>query len=122
MGKRATTDKAFTIPQCGVVKGGRLDGWRFHFCCFRFDGRALKVVARCTPPAWPFFREIGMDHRHFDKLRPVTGDRAKRLPIDSLIETTCRVSGFTRIPPWLINSTLTLRARVKRTHELNERK
>lgn len=115
MGNRANPDKAITIPQCGVVKGGRLNGWRFHFVGFGLDGMALHVVARCTPPAWPFFREFPLDHTHFGTLRPVVGDRAKRLPVEPLIRTTYQTVGITGLPDWLINSTLTLRARVKRT-------
>jgi hypothetical protein len=49
---RARTIKAVTVPAFGVIKGGRLNTWRFHFLHFRVDGRELEIVARCTPPAW----------------------------------------------------------------------
>lgn len=108
--------KRITVPAAGRIKGGRLDGWRFHFLCFRVRGMALEVVARCTPPAWPFPRDIGMDHTHFGTLRPVVGDRAKRLPAEPLITTAYRAEGI-EPPEWLINSAQTLRARIRRTHE-----
>lgn len=107
--------RTITVPACGMVKGGRLDGWRFHFICFQVDGMRLEIIARCTPPAWPFFREIGMNHTHFATLRPVVGDRAKRLNASPLIATAYRVQGI-EPPKWLLESDMTLRARIKRTH------
>lgn len=107
--------KPVTIPAFGVVKGGRLNGWRFHFMHFRVEGRALEIVARCTPPAWPFFREFGLDHTHFGTLRPVVGERATRLAAIPLIASAYRLEGI-EPPDWIINSNLTLRARVKRSH------
>jgi hypothetical protein len=108
------TAKPVTVPAFGVIKGGRLNAWRFHFMHFRVDGAELEIVARCTPPAWPFFREIGLDHTHFGTLRPVIGERATRLQADPLIATAYRAAG-SEPPAWIINSTMTLRARIKRT-------
>lgn len=67
---RRAQAKNITVPASGMVKGGRMDGWRFHFVCFRVVDRALEVVARWTPPHWPFFREFGADRTHFGTLRP----------------------------------------------------
>lgn len=112
--------RVLTIPQAGIVKGGRLNGWRFHFVCFRVDGRALEVVGRWTPPHWPFFREFGADHTMFGTLRPVIGERAARLQAEPLIASAYRAEGI-EPPAWLINSTLTLRARVKRSRGTSRR-
>jgi len=109
--------RPITIPSAGVVKGGRLDKWRFHFICFQVEDMALEIVARWTPPAWPFFREFAANHEHFGTLRAVVGERAKRLQAIPLITTAYRAVGVD-LPSshWLINSKLTLRARVKRSH------
>lgn len=107
--------KRISIPAAGLIKGGRLDGWRFHFICFRVRGHALQIVARCTPPAWPFFREMGLDHTHFGTLRAVVGERAKKLPAEPLITTAYRAEGL-EPPEWLIDSPKTLRSRIQRTH------
>lgn len=112
---RERAAKAITVPEFGVIKGGRLDRWRFRFVHFAVNDRALEIVARCTPPAWPFFREFPLDHTHFGTLRAVVGERAKRLPVTPLLTTAYRVAGI--VPPdWVINSDMTLRARIKRTH------
>ena len=109
--------KSITIPSAGVVKGGRLDRWRFHFICFQVNEAALEILARWTPPAWPFFREFAANHEHFGTLRPVVGERAKRLSASPLIASAYRIAGFD-LPEshWLITSDLTLRARIKRSH------
>ncbi len=101
------------VPQCGVIKGGRLNGWRFHFLQFRVDAGALKVVAKCTPPNWPFPCDIALDSTHFTSLRPVVGDRAKRLEATALI-LTAYSHAKREAPAWVINHTGTLRAAVKR--------
>ena len=120
---RSTVNKPFTIPAMGVVKGGRLDRWRFHFVCFSVECMALKIICRWTPLAWPFFREFAVDHTYFGTLRPVVGERAKRLPTAPLISTAYRAVGVD-LPSdhWLIDSKLTLRARVKRSHQLTNRR
>lgn len=117
---RTAEPKPITVPSCGVVKGGRLHAWRFHFICFRVDERALEIVARWTPPAWPFFREFGADHTHFSTLRTVAGDRAKRIPAVPLITTAYRAEGL-EPPYWLDAQRMTLRALIKRTHGTHRR-
>ena len=112
--------RPITIPAAGVIRGGKLNGWRFHFVCFRLEGMALEIVARCTPPAWPFFREMWINHTFFGTIRPVIGERAKLLDAVPLIATTYKAAGL-QPPEWLINSDLTLRARLKRTHGSNAR-
>lgn len=112
--------RTLIIPSAGIVKGGRLNGWRFHFVCFRLDGLALEVVARWTPPHWPFFREFGADHTMFGTLRPIVGDRARRIPAEPLIALAYRAEGI-EPPQWLVESGLTLRARVKRSHGASRR-
>ena len=84
---------------------------------------ALKIICRWTPPAWPFFREFSVDHTYFGTLRPVVGERAKRMPVAPLIATAYRLAGVD-LPDthWLLSSSITLRARVKRSQPLKDRR
>lgn len=102
------------VPSAGVIRGGRLDGWRFHFLHFRASQAGLQVVARCTPPAWPFPHDIPLRAEHFMKLRAVPGDRAKRIPADPLIRHAYQLAGLP-CPDGAVKPGTTLRARVKRT-------
>lgn len=104
-----------TIPAFGIVKGGRLDNWRFHFLYFRVEDGALEIVARCTPPNWPFFREMWINHKFFGTLRPIVGQRAKRLLALPLIESAYRLAGLS-MPAWIVHARMTLRALIQRTH------
>jgi len=114
--------KPITVPAFGMVKGGRLNGWRFHFIQFQVEGCALQLLARCTPPAWPFFREIALEPQHFGTLRAVVGERAKRIPAVPLIATAYRIAGLP-VPSWLTaERKQTLRAVVKRSGATKERK
>lgn len=113
--KRART---LVMPAFGVIKGGRLDGWRFLFLRFRVasvdDGLELQVLARCSAPNWPFPCDIPLNHTHFMQLRPVSGERAKRLPAVPLIERAFKDAGM-ECPAWVHEPRATVRARVKRT-------
>ena len=102
-----------TVPSAGVIKGGQLDGWRFHFLHFRASTAGLQVVARCTPPNWPFPWDIPLLPKHFMQLRPIKCDRAKRIAVDPLIRHAYQLAGLPCPEPALKPNT-TLRARVKR--------
>jgi hypothetical protein len=102
------------FPSQGEIKGGSLAGWRFHFLYFRASPRGLEVMARCTPPAWPFPWDIPLSHEHFGQLRAVPGERAKRLDAEPLIRHAYALAGL-EIPKTVATSA-TLRARVKRAH------
>ncbi len=117
--------KPLVMPQFGVIKGGRLDGWAFHFLHFRVVGIQqddrhetvsweLRVVARCTPPAWPFPHDIALDGSHFMQMRAVPGSRAKRLKADGLVRSAYELEGLS--PPGFLtgDKNVTLRAAVKR--------
>lgn len=108
--------RPLVIPQFGVVKGGRLDGWHFHFLHFKVSlaRGELLVVCRMTPPDWPFPHDIPLDSTHFMQLRPVRGSRAKRLDAQRLVESAYTLEGLP-IPQWLIDRRSTLRAGVKRS-------
>lgn len=117
-------ERRLEIPQFGVIKGGRLDGWRFHFMQFRIDVETegattvyeLRVLAKCTPPNWPFPCDIDLDHTHYMQLRAVRGERAKRLDAARLIAAAYSYAGLT--PPTWLNQpgkTTTLRATSKRS-------
>jgi hypothetical protein len=106
-------DKPLIIPAFGVIKGGRLNGWRFHFLHFRATPEALQVVARCTPPAWPFPCDIRLTHEHFMQLRAVPGERARRMAVEPLIRHAYALAGL-EVPAWALLNRTTLRSRVKR--------
>lgn len=99
--------KGLYMPQCGVMHGGRLDGWRFHFLRFIVDplGVDVTVFARVTPPAWPFPHDMlivgGIDYH---ELRAVPGERAKRLNADRLIIAAYEVDGWPVPQAWLEHS------------------
>lgn len=92
------------MPAFGEIRGGRLHGSRFHFLHFqvvsieRHDEwetvvHELRVVARCTPPHWPFPCDIEMEQdNHFRQLRAVQGERAKRMPAAPLIANAYRIA------------------------------
>lgn len=108
--------RPLVIPSLGVIKGGRLHEWYFHFLHFRVSvaTRELLVVCRCTPPAWPFPCDIPLDSTHFMQLRPIRGTRAKRLDAQRLVESAYVIEGLP-VPQWLIDRRSTLRAAVKRS-------
>lgn len=107
------SSKPLTVPSAGVIKGGQLDGWRFHFLHFRASTAGLQVVARCTPPNWPFPWDIPLQAKHFLQLRPVKGDRAKSIPADPLIRHAYQLAALP-CPAAALKPNTTLRARVRR--------
>lgn len=81
------------IPAVGVIAGGRLDGWRYVFCRFALNARGhVDVVAFCTPPHWPFGREIVCTNSLARRFQAVPGERAKRLAVEPLIEAALRAA------------------------------
>jgi hypothetical protein len=75
------------IPQTGLIAGGRLAGWRYGFRRFQRNARGqVDVVAFCTPPHWPFGREIVCIWSLAHRFTAVPGERAKRLSVNPLIE------------------------------------
>ena len=100
----STPVKPIVVPQFGIIRGGQLDGWRFHFLRFKIAPRDLFVVARCTPPNWPFPCDIEMvGGKHFSQLRAVPGSRAKRLDAASLIASAYTLEGQPA-PAWLFDA------------------
>lgn len=88
------------IPAFGLVRGGRLDGWRYLFLWFVArpitpDRSELLVRARVTPPAWPFPCDIDLrGGEHFASLEAVPGERAKRRRAEPLIESAFEIAGL----------------------------
>lgn len=105
--------RALVMPEFGVIKGGRLDGWRYRFLRFEIRDHELLVLARCSAPDWPFPCEIPLTPTHFTQLRAVPGDRAKRLAAEPLIQQAYEAAGLP-VPWWAKGQTMTLRARIKR--------
>lgn len=82
------------IPQTGVIAGGRLDGWRYGFRRFTLNARGhFDVVAFCTPPNWPFGREIVCTWSLARRFRAVPGERAKRLAVEPLLHQAQSAAG-----------------------------
>jgi hypothetical protein len=80
------------VPQHGKIEGGALDGWRYAFLRFVNTGDPyLSVDVRATPPHWPFPMEVRMPPRSFRALRAVPGERARRLPVESLRDSILEV-------------------------------
>lgn len=97
----------------GVIKGGAMDGWRYLLLHPHAGVGELLVYARVTPPKWPFPRDLYLDHRHFNQLRAVTGDRAKRIDQSELVRRAYAVEQL-QPPAFALDDTKTLRAIVKR--------
>ncbi len=115
-----TQPEQLTVPSAGSIKGGRLNGWHFHILHFRAEPRGLKVVARCTPPAWPFPWDIALTHEHFGSLKWVVKGGAKRIPALPQIIDAYRVARL-QLPEWMKSKPMTLRAIVKRAHTTTAR-
>jgi hypothetical protein len=111
------TDRPLEMPSFGKIKGGRLDGWRFHFLHFKATPTELLVVARCTPPNWPFPCDIPLDHTHFLQLRSVRGERAKRQLAEPLIRQAYALEGM-ETPDWAVTRNRTMRSIVKKSSEM----
>lgn len=81
------------IAQTGVIVGGRLNGWRYGFRRFAINARGqADVVAFCTPPNWPFGREIVCTFSLARRFKAVPGERAKRLAVEPLITAALSVA------------------------------
>ena len=102
------------MPAFGVIKGGRLDGWRYHFLQFVATPAELLVLARCSAPNWPFPCDIPLNTSHFMQLRAVPGERARRIPAEPLIKQAYEAAGMA-VPWWATEQRLTLRARLMRS-------
>lgn len=84
----------------GVFAGGRLDGWLYLFQRFEFDGDELLMAAMCTPPRWPFPADLLLDFTLFKRVRPIDGDRRRRLDTTELVLAAHRDAGRPA-PEWL---------------------
>ena len=100
-----------TVPASGVIRGGRLDGWHYHFLRFEASVEQLDLVARCTPPAWPFPCDIALQPEHFIRLSAIRGERARRLHADELIRQAYEVARLP-LPTWAQQQRSTLRMRL----------
>jgi len=100
-----------TVAAFGLVRGGRLDGWHFHFLRFQASADELELVARCTPPAWPFPCDIALGPYHFMRLSAIRGSRAARLPADDLIRQAYALAAIP-LPSWASQQRMSLRMRL----------
>lgn len=88
------------LPAFGVIKGGRLDRWRFHVLHFVATPRSLRLLCRCTPPAWPFPKDLPLCFLDFGQLRRIPGSRAKTLDASAMIRSAITLERL-RPPEWL---------------------
>lgn len=51
-----------SLPLDGLIQGGPLHGWHYLLQRFVATPSVLFLRATCTPPAWPFPRDINLDH------------------------------------------------------------
>jgi len=109
----AARKRARLIPELGRIKGGAMDGWLFRLLHLHAGHGELLVYARATPPAWPFPKDCYLDHRHFNQLRAVPGDRARRFEQTELIRRAFAVERL-EPPRYALDENATLRAIVKR--------
>jgi hypothetical protein len=105
--------KPLLIPQRGVIKGGLCHGCQYLFLGFAVVDGALRVRARISAPNWPFPHDGLLTAAHFGQFRAVTGERAKRLPAEQLIEQAYGWAKVT-VPAWG-DRHRTIRARVLRS-------
>lgn len=83
-----------SIPTFGEIKGGRLDSWRYGLRRMVIDQRGhAEVLAYCTPPHWPFGREIVCTWSLAHRFVAVPGERAPRLAVQPMINAAMRVAG-----------------------------
>lgn len=88
------------LPSWGEIKGGQLHGWHFHVLQVKLTRPGLRILARCTPPRWPFPLDVPLAPKHFMQLRAVSGERAKKWPAAPMIANEYRRLGL-EPPAWL---------------------
>lgn len=100
----AVTLKPLVVPQFGVIRGGRCDGWKYTFLWFKAAPTGLLVCARVSAPNWPFPCDMDLiGGRHFSTLRAIPGSRAKRLNATNLIASAYKLEGKPA-PAWLFDA------------------
>lgn len=75
-------DSTWVIPAHGRIDGGSLDGYNYAF--LRLERTAddeLDVLARVTPPDWPFPREAHIFASEPELLRRMPGARVPRVDL-----------------------------------------
>lgn len=92
--------KRLTVPQFGIVKGGQLAGYHFQILRFIATPTTLRLLARVTPPAWPFPKDRELQFFDFMQLRRVKGSRAKSLDALALMRSAITLEGL-QPPDWL---------------------
>lgn len=107
-----------SLPVDGRIRGGRLNGWWFHFQRFALVHEALVLIARCTPPAWPFFREINLHEGLFVELEPGSDDKKlqRYVPLETEIEAAYKRAGV-EPPTWIWDQEQRLPDMLRRAYE-----
>lgn len=75
------------IAQTGRIVGGKLNGWHYAFLEFQLVDGAMCILARVTPPKWPFPKDVlfNIDAGDVRQFRKIAGQRAKRIEVAPLI-------------------------------------
>jgi hypothetical protein len=72
---------------CGMISGGKYDGWRYSFVRFAYDAKEnLLIELVAAEPDWPFPRTLILGKNSFGRLEPMKGERAAKLDTAPLIE------------------------------------
>lgn len=86
MRKQPSPIRQATVPEYGVIAGGKLDGWSYALLRVEARGATVFLIVRATPPDWPFADEVRLHgRRDFTVLRN-PGETAKRLDAETLIK------------------------------------
>lgn len=87
-----------TLPVHGVITAGPLKGWRYAFLQFICIDYQLFMDMRCTEPCWPFPITVRFGFAVDEiEVKAVSGERAKRLDANALIER-CLQDGVSPSP------------------------
>lgn len=76
--------RKLVIPQFGTIVGGLLAGWNYSFLRYEVTQNVLFIYLFCTPPMWPFGKEVAFKRGDLHQLKG--GPGAKRMDGHLLIE------------------------------------
>lgn len=86
---RGSIKRSSILARQGLIRGGRLDGWRYtfeRFVCFRRGAdKYLRIVLTVNQPGWPFPNTAVLKPLDFYHLVSVSGERSPSIDAAPLI-------------------------------------